>query len=324
MHAVAIDSPFGFQGRGRTRRNPLLYWLALAMLGLIAFLYASPTIQALRMPGTPGAAIALKLPALGFASFAVPKLQAAPKAAVIPPPAAPRRVLRKAAVRPAVRHVPIVTDTHTNVAIPPTATKSKPDPFANGAGCRRRGRRGTDPRCGRDTDTDGCAAPATPPPAASSSVTYTFFSMSDDTQPSDTVTSDDQTGVSSTTAVHELIERRADFEHRHDDAGDTADDADHAGASERGLGAGSIRSARAGGVDHAAAAVDAADERAGGRRVVDLVDDAHRPHGDEWRPELGDDELERPERRRDRDDLVVGHGRLGAGRDHRFDDDLDA
>ena len=34
MHAAAIDSPFGY-GRGRTHRNPLRYWLALAMLATV-------------------------------------------------------------------------------------------------------------------------------------------------------------------------------------------------------------------------------------------------------------------------------------------------
>ncbi len=102
------------------------------MLGLIAFLYASPTIQALRMPGARRRHDrAASCPALHFASFAVPKLHAAPKAAVIPPAAAPRRVLKKMAVKPAVRRVPVVSDVHTNVAIPRTSSTSKPDPFAN-------------------------------------------------------------------------------------------------------------------------------------------------------------------------------------------------
>ena len=172
----------------------------------MAFLYASPTIQALRMPGTPGATITLKLPSLHFASFTIPKLHAAPKAAVIPPAAAPRRVFRKVAARPSVKRVPIVTDTHTNVATPSTPSTSKPDPFANapvvddevgGVPTLAAGATPT-PAPAPASAPAAPSAPATPPPAASSSVTYTFFSMSDDTQPSDTVTSDDQTGVSST------------------------------------------------------------------------------------------------------------------------------
>ncbi|HEY2543998.1 MAG TPA: hypothetical protein VGH92_13225, partial [Gaiellaceae bacterium] len=174
------------------------YWIALGALAVLAFLYAAPTIEALRTPGLQAGTVALQMPNLRFPRFAIPKVHAAPRMPVIQPPAHtvayPRSVPAHRVTHRVATRVPVVADSHTNVRTTPNAAAQQPkDPFANA------------PVVSDSTgipavsSTPVSATPAaSPPPSSSGDPTYSFYSTSDTSTPTDTST-DSTVPVDSTT-----------------------------------------------------------------------------------------------------------------------------
>jgi hypothetical protein len=135
--AVAAANPYGFVAL--RSRGVKYYWAGLGLV-VLAAMYAMPIAAVFRQAAIP--APSKPLPNLAIPNVAIPLLRV-PKLhalAPLPPlakahapaPTAAQQTHAPAATKPVRRRVPVISDTHTQVAPTAKASSSKPtDPFAS-------------------------------------------------------------------------------------------------------------------------------------------------------------------------------------------------
>ncbi|MDX6473646.1 MAG: hypothetical protein QOK22_2462, partial [Gaiellaceae bacterium] len=134
--AVADANPYGLVA---LRSRGIKYWWAGIGLLVFAVAYVAPVVAAYRQPAAPPKTTplpALSLPDIAVPLLRVPKLHALPGLPPVQHAAAQQRravPTQIPAARTAVRRrVPVVSDTHAQVAPAPKPSSAAPaDPFAN-------------------------------------------------------------------------------------------------------------------------------------------------------------------------------------------------